>query len=137
MWMVDESFFGKDTVVATVAISIDLPPTGELETSGDGTAPTDVQMAEESQARQQFLDLVSPYLKSLPKRPPHRSGNISRVELLGREVWSQLNHYLLLVTVDIGDPRMDELPALLPEGSQVATIGSFGSLEEWSESDSA
>jgi hypothetical protein len=137
MWMVDESFLGKDTVVATVAITIDLPPTGELETSGDGTAPTDAQMAEESQARQQFLDLVSPYLESLPKRPPRRSGNVSRVELLGREVWSQLNHYLLLVTVDIGDPRMDELSALLPEGSQVATIGSFGFLRDWSKPDSA
>ena len=54
MWVVDESFLGKDTVVATVVITIDLPPTGELETSGDGTAPTDAQMAEESQARQEF-----------------------------------------------------------------------------------
>jgi hypothetical protein len=117
--------------VTTVAISIDLPPSGELETSGDGTAPTEAQMTEESQARQKFLDLVSPYLESLPQRPPHRQGNVSRVELLGREVWSQLNHYLLLVTVDIGDPRMDELSALLPAGSQFTIVGSFGFVQEW------
>jgi hypothetical protein len=37
--------------MATMAISIDLPPAGELETSGDGSSPTDAQMAEELQAR--------------------------------------------------------------------------------------
>jgi len=124
--------------VALVAIKVDLPPTGELETSGDGRAPTDAQMAEESQARQKFLDLVSPYLESLPKRPPRRAGNVSRVELLGRGVWSQLNHYLLLVTVDSGIGGVEEeLLALLPEGSEVAAVGSFSSLQEWPAPDSA
>ena len=40
--------------MATIAISIDLPPVGELETSGDGTSPTDAQMDEEKQARQKL-----------------------------------------------------------------------------------
>ena len=95
-------------MATTLAISIDLPPTGELETSGNGSSPTDIQMAEEEKARQKFLDAVSPYLASVPKRPPHRQANVSSIELLGTGVWSQLNHYLLLVTVDLGDPGIDE-----------------------------
>ena len=124
--------------MATLAISIDMPPTGELETSGDGTSPTDAQMAEETHARENFLDIVSSYLKSLPKRPPRRAGNVSRVELLGRGVWSQLNHYLLLVTVDIGNAGIDQdLSALLPRGSHVAVVGAFNSLQTWPEIHSA
>lgn len=120
--------------MATLTISIDLPPKGELETSGDGRSPTDAQMEEETQVRQDFLDIVSPYFESLPRRPPRRSGNVSRVKLLGREVWSELNHYLVLVTVDIGEPRIDEeLLKLLPQGSQVSVVGAFSSLHEWRE----
>ena len=104
--------------MSTLVISIDLPPTGELETSGDGSSPTDAQMAEETQARENFLRLISPYLESLPKRPLRRQGNVARAELLGCDVWSQLNRYLLLATVDVGETGIDqELPALLPEGS--------------------
>jgi hypothetical protein len=120
--------------VPILTYSIDLPPVGELETSGDGTSPTDEQMAEETKARQNFLDLVSPYFESLPKRPPRRAGNVFRVELQGREVWSQLNHYLLLITIDIGEPGIDpELSALLPKGSKVTAVGAFGSLQKWPE----
>jgi hypothetical protein len=119
--------------MGTMAISIVLPPVGELEISGDGSSPTDAQMTEELQARQKFLDLVSPYFASLPKRPPRRSGNVSRVELLGTGVWSRLNHYLVLAEVDIGDPGIDEeLSAKLPKGSKVAVVGDFGSLQVWS-----
>ena len=124
--------------MATLAISIGLPPVGELETSGDGSSPTDAQMAEEERARQNFLDLVSPYFESLPKRPPHRQGNVSRVELLGRGVWSQLNHYLLLVTVDIGETGIDrELLAKLPKGSTVSVVGTFESLQSWAKAGAA
>jgi hypothetical protein len=81
-----------------------------------------------------FIDTVSPYLKSLPERSPHRSGNVSRAELLGRDVWSELNHYLLLATVDIGDPGIEqELSALLPQGTQISGLGDFSSLREWPE----
>jgi hypothetical protein len=118
--------------VATLAISIVLPPTGELEKAGDGTSPTQAQMDEEMNARSAFIDIVSPYLKSLPERSPHRAGNVSRVELLGRDVWSELNRYLLLVTVDIGDPGIEqELLALLPSGTQVSGLGDFDSLQVW------
>jgi len=124
----------QESLVATLAISIVLPPTGELETTGDGTSPTQAQMDEEMKARRDFIDTVSPYLKSLPERSPHRAGNVSRVELLGRDVWSELNRYLLLVTVDIGDPGIEqELSALLPQGTQVSGLGDFNSLQEWPE----
>ena len=118
--------------MSTLTISVHLPPVGELETSGDGSSPTEAQMAEEMQARQKFLDIVSPLFETLPNRPPHRSGNVSRVELLGGGVWSQLNRYLLLVDVDIGEPRIDqELLAILPAGSKVSFVGAFDALETW------
>jgi hypothetical protein len=109
-----------------------MPPTGELETSGDGSSPTQAQQDEEMKARQSFIDLVSPYLESLPERPPHRAGNVSEVELLGRDVWSELNHYLLLITIDITDGGIgQDLVALLPPGAQVSVVGVVDSLREW------
>jgi hypothetical protein len=118
--------------VATLAITIDLPPAGELEVTGNGTEPTQAQMDEETKWRNSFVDAVSSYLASLPGRPPQRMGNVSRVELLGRNEWSTLNHYLLLVTVDIGDPGIeDKLSALLPPGSRVTGLGDFESLQTW------
>jgi hypothetical protein len=33
--------------MATLAIGIDVPPIGELETSGDGSSPTDAPMDED------------------------------------------------------------------------------------------
>jgi len=118
-----------------VIFTIDAPPQGELETSGNGTSPTDDQMAEERGIRQSLLEGVSPYLESLPQRPFHRSGNIERVELLGREVWSQLNHYLLVLHVDIGAVNLSELPAHLPPGSEVAEVGGgYQPISEWSRS---
>jgi len=117
-----------------LAISIDLPPTGELETAGNGTSPTQAQMDEETRARQRFVDMVTSYLKSLPRTRPHRAGNVTRVELLGRNVFSQLNHYLLLVTVDIGDPGIEgHLSALLPQGTQISVVGEFTPVKEWPE----
>jgi hypothetical protein len=120
--------------VATLAISIDLPPTGELETAGNGISPTQAQMDEETRARQRFVDMVTSYLKSLLGTRPHRAGNVTRVELLGRNVFSQLNHYLLLVTVDIGDPGIEgHLSALLPQGTQISVVGEFTPVKEWPE----
>jgi len=124
----------QEARVATLAISIDLPPSGQLETIGNGTSPTQAQMDEETRARQHFVDTVTSYLKSLPRTRPHRAGNVTRVELLGRNVFSQLNHYLLLVTVDIGDPGIEgHLSALLPQGTQISVVGEFTPLKEWPE----
>ena len=117
--------------MATLAISIDLPPTGELETAGNGTSPTQAQMDEETRARQRFVDIVTSYLKSLPGTRAHRARNVTRLELLGRNVFSQLNHYLLLVTVDIGDPGIEgHLSALLPQGTQISVVGEFTPVKE-------
>ena len=124
--------------MSTLAISIHLPPTGELEISGNGSSPTEDQMAEEMQARQSFLDIVSPFLETLPNRPSRRSGNISSIELLGGNVWSQLNRYLLLVTIDIGDPEIDrELLAMLPVGTKISVVGAYGSMRTWPEANAA
>ncbi len=118
----------------TLAISIEMPPTGELETAGDGAALTDAQMAEELQARQDFLDLISPFLRSLPGRPPHREGNVSRAELLGASTWTRLNHYLVILAVDIGGEEFGlQLRELLPAGAQVSVLGGFESLQVWPE----
>ena len=118
--------------MATLAISIDLPPTGELETAGNGTSPTQAQMDEETRARQRFIDTVASYLESLPSTSPHAAGNVTRVELLGRNVFSQLNHYLLLVTVDIGNPGIEgRLSAMLPQGTQISVVGEFAPVQAW------
>jgi hypothetical protein len=54
------------------------------------------------------------------------------VRLLGGNTWSTLNHYAAIVTVDIGDPGLEEgLREVLPEGSTVQVFGEFGDLEEW------
>jgi hypothetical protein len=123
----------REILMGVIAINIDLPPFGELETSGDGSSPTDAQMSEEMQARQNFLDTASPYFESLVKRPPHRFGNVSRVELLGQATWSNLNHYHLHLTVDLGLPPgiEQELLAMLPKGSQVSVGGDFEFLRAW------
>jgi hypothetical protein len=118
--------------MGNLIVQIDAPPVGELELTGDGSNPTDSQMAEETAARERTLDALRPYLASLPKRPARRAGNVSRVELLGGNTWSELNHYAVLVTVDIGDPGLeDDLKELLPTGSTVAVTRSFEPLEEW------
>jgi hypothetical protein len=118
--------------MSILVVHIDVPASGELEVTGDGSNPTDEQMAEETAARERIVDALRPYLSSLPERPPHRSGNVSRVQLLGENTWSNLNHYAVIVTVDIGDPGLEEgLREVLPEGSTVVVKGGFGDLEEW------
>jgi len=119
--------------MGTLIVEIDVPPVGELETSGNGTSPTQEQMDEEQAARDKTIDALRPYLESLPKRPPHRSGNVNRVQLLGNNTWSNLNHYALLVSVDIGDPGIEQgLLDVLPEGSEFVVHEDFTPLEEWS-----
>jgi hypothetical protein len=115
--------------MGTLAISMQVPPIGVLETSGDGSNPTDEQMAEESAARDKILKILLPFLDSLPKRPPRRSGNVTGFDLLGAKVWSRLNHYLLLLEIDIADNQVpDELSKLLPQRSQISVLGEFESL---------
>jgi hypothetical protein len=118
--------------MSNLIIQIDVPAVGELELTGQGHNPTDAQMAEETAAREQTLETLRPYLSSLPERPPRRSGNVSRVQLLGGNTWSKLNHYTAIVTVDIGTPPLDEeIEKILPAGSQVVMSGSFEELDEW------
>jgi hypothetical protein len=119
--------------MATMVVSIEVPPVGELETSNQlQVPPTDAQMEEEINARQKFLDIVSPYFASLPNRPLNRLSNVSSVELLGVKEWSRLNHYLVLLTVDLGDPKIQqEVLAKLPQGSKVSVEGPFDSMQTW------
>ncbi|CAB3810219.1 hypothetical protein LMG28614_07230 [Paraburkholderia ultramafica] len=112
-----------------MVIRIDMPPKG-IESTEDGFSPTDDQMSEEAKARQEFLDFVGPKLAAFPRRPARRQGNVDRVELLGANVWSHLNHYLLLVSVDIGDPGID-WASLVPPGGEVTIIGSYAPLQHW------
>ncbi len=117
--------------MATVAIRVDMPPKGELETSQDASEPTEDQMNEELAIRQEFLDYVGPRLAELPKRPPHAVANVSRVELDGGNVWSQLNHYLVVLTVDVGIP--DDLDELFLADADLTVLGPYEALETWSE----
>ncbi|WP_431683695.1 hypothetical protein [Kitasatospora sp. KL5] len=118
------------SLMVTTIFRIDAPPIG-IEITGKGSNPTEEEMEEELKARQAFLDAVSPHLAALRKRPDHRSGNVVSVDLHGADVWSRLNQYLLMVTVDIGDPRID-FDSFLPTGSTVKLVGSdFTPLSHW------
>ncbi|MFI5823771.1 hypothetical protein ACIA8I_32510 [Streptomyces rishiriensis] len=113
--------------------SIVAPPTG-TEITGDGSSLTDEEMAQEKEARQAFLDAVSSHLAALPAQLPEHSGDVSKVELLGGGVWSQLNQYLLLVTGD-DDPRI-EFDSFMPPGTTVTRVaGDLIPLSKWPDGD--
>jgi hypothetical protein len=118
--------------MGTIAITIKTPPVGALEDgSGDGSAPSDEQMREEQAARDAVVNSLVPFLQSLPHRPARRQGNVTGFELLGANTWSNLNKYLLLLSVDIGGAGLaDELAAALPSGSSVSVVGEFESLQK-------
>ena len=111
-----------------LAIRVVMPPVG-IEVTGDGTNPSEEEMAEEQAARDKFVETIGPWAEGLLARGSHRMGNVSRVDLLGANEWSQLNRYLLLLEVDIGEPPL-ELETLLP-GAEVTHVGSFAPLETW------
>jgi hypothetical protein len=108
---------------------LELPPVG-IEITGDGTSPTDAQMAEEQAARDAFVASLGPKVEAILARGPHREGNVTCVELLGASVWSELNQYLLTVTVDIGRPGID-FDTLLPAGSTATEIGAYREVQRW------
>ncbi|WP_433521265.1 hypothetical protein ACQPZ2_28440 [Nocardia pseudovaccinii] len=114
-----------------MTITIKTPAIGQLEEgSGDGSPLSDEQMREEKAARDKVLQSLVPFLQSLPHRPPRRAGNVFGFELLGASTWSNLNHYLLLLDVDIvGGRLVDELAKVLPSGSSVSVVGDFEPLE--------
>ena len=117
--------------MATWVIRVDMPPKGALEEGRrSGTELTDEEMEEESRYRKEFIDYVSPRVAALLERPPRRSANAVRAELHGKDTWSQLNHYLLLVTVDISGPGF-ELDDVLPPEADAAIIGAYAPLETW------
>jgi hypothetical protein len=58
---------------------------------------------------------------------------VTGVELLGTDVWSEINHYLVLVSVDIGEPRLD-VDSLAP-GGNATVIGSYAPLAAWPDKD--
>jgi hypothetical protein len=115
--------------MATLMCRIDMPPKGVLEASQENPELTDDLMDEELRIRQEFLDDISPRLTALPARPLHRSGNVSHVELLGANEWTNLNHYLVVLSVDIGIPR--DLESIVPAGGEMTLIGPYTSLESW------
>jgi|tagenome__1003787_1003787.scaffolds.fasta_scaffold20359001_3 hypothetical protein len=114
-----------------VIASVDMPPQG-IEVTGEGTSPSDEQMQEEQAARQKFRDFTEPRLEALLSRPLRRSGNVTSVELIGEGVWSKLNHYLVIVTTDIGDPGLDWTD-VVPPGADVSVLaaGEYGSMGRW------
>jgi hypothetical protein len=116
--------------MATWTIQVDMPPKGALET-GEATGElTDEQMEEESAYRQEFLDYVSPKLAALLERGPRRSANVLDIEIHGADTWSNMNRYLLLITVDIGGPGF-ELKELLPPQAEAKIIGDYELIERW------
>ena len=70
----------QESTVATLAISIVLPPTGELETTGDGSSPTQAQMDEEMKARSAFIE----HRLALPQVAPGKVSTSGRERLARR-----------------------------------------------------
>jgi hypothetical protein len=108
------------------AFAIHTPPVGELETSGNGSDPTDEQMSEEKAGRDHFVEGLTPFLQSLLDPPAHLGqAPITGFDLFGIDQWSKFNNYLLLLTADDGEVDIgeDELVKVLPAGSQVSALG--------------
>jgi hypothetical protein len=116
--------------MGTVVVRIDMPPVDPE--GGGGTSPSDDQMQKEQDARQAFMDHAGPKLEEIASRPLSRTGNITRIELLGGSEWSKLNQYLLLVSTDIGVPHVDWADLVPPGGTATAMEGGpYASLRQW------
>jgi hypothetical protein len=125
---------GRVSSMGSLIAVITAPPVGELETSGEGSSPTDEQMSEEQASRDETIARLRPYLESLPQVPPHRMGNVTDVQLLGNNTWSNLNRYVVILTVDIGDPGVEAaLLGVLPAGSTVEVFSDYALIDEWHE----
>ena len=72
----------------------------------------------------------------LPARPLHRFGNVSEVTLLGGEGTQGRWSLLALIETDSAVPGLEEgLLEVLPEGSEVSILGTFGRVAVWPEPD--
>jgi hypothetical protein len=95
---------------------------------------SDEELALRRQDQGAVIDAIAPYLSSLPARPLQRFGNVSEVSLLGGEMSHGRWSLLVLVETDSVAPGLErELLEVLPEGSEVSTLGNFGRIAVWPE----
>ena len=113
----------------TLAITIQTPAAGVRGQSGNGPTATTEKPSEANTADENLVNVLVPFLKSLPDRPPRRSGNVTGFDLLGPSMAG--NTYLLLLSVDAAQGAVDgdELLKLLPAGSQASARGQFELLD--------
>jgi hypothetical protein len=112
----------------TIAVDVRVP----FSESPDEETPSDEELARRQDEQQRIIDDVTPFLESLPERPLRRYGNVSAVTLLGGDVSSGRWSLLVLVDVDSSDPGIqDGLAEVLPKGSEVSILGSFGEIGVW------
>jgi hypothetical protein len=118
----------------TIAVHV-RAPLSEPPAAGESVSSfSDDDLLQRQQEQQRIIDAVSPFLSSLPARPLHRAGNVSAVTILGGDVSSGLWSLLVLVDVDSAAPGLDkELLKVLPDGSDVSVLGSFGRIAAWPE----
>ena len=118
----------------TIAVHVHAPMSEPPGAGDNGSSLSDDDLLRRQQEQQRIIDAVSPFLSSLPARPLHRAGNVSAVTLLGGDVSSGLWSLLVLVDVDSAAPGLDEgLSKVLPVGSDVSVLGSFGRIAAWPE----
>jgi hypothetical protein len=97
-------------------------------------AMSDEELALREQDRRAVIDAVAPVLSSLPERPLHRFGNVSQVTLLGGEMTQGRWTLLVLAETDSVAPGLErELLEVLPEGSEVSSLGTLGRIAVWPE----
>ncbi len=115
--------------LVTAELRVPLP-----ERPAEGGNTTDEDLARHEQDQQAVIDAVTPLLSSLPGGPLMRFGNVSEVTLLGGDESGGRWSLLVMVEVDSAVPGLEEgLLEVLPEGSEVSVLGTFGQVAVWPE----
>lgn len=75
-------------------------------------------------AGREVIDRLSTFLFSLPKRPPHRAGNVMSVQLWQGDQLDGWSSFLVMADTDSFAAGLEEgLAESLPPGSQVLMLG--------------
>jgi hypothetical protein len=99
-----------------------------------GADTSEEELARHVQDQQAVIDAVTPFLSSLPSRPLQRVGNVSEVSLLGGDESGGRWSLLVMLEVDSAVPGLERgLLEVLPEGSEVSILGTFGRVAVWPE----
>jgi hypothetical protein len=64
-------------------------------------------------------DRLKTFLDSWPEKPPLRAGNVHSSRMA---VSDNFDRYVIIVETDFGRPQNNEIPDIVPEGSEVEIL---------------